>query len=1033
MRILADSILEHVLRLSSNGSDPTGFRTRNRSLSIITNPYEGFEVPPSDESVPFKARPNGRSVRQLKYSPTPSIKRGKAEQLLKEHGSPPGIRVTAGGRIVPDGLTPITSPRFDQRRSYAPRPAAQINIPPVDIHNLPSPGYLQTVQGYLVVADGQIYQVHNGGLIGVGQVGNPTLDLVCPPSNHILAPGTNFDSGVDWLVPGHQMTYAGFPPVPEHAHINEHTMRKLEECHTKFQEELRELDRNEVLQRDSLTAGGKREIVRQRVALVNRIDDTRRSILTARKVLNDRALNLPADQSRVATLHSSDRIASPPGPPQHPMSVPTSFNYGIMPGLELPAPDVAQYPMTAPLFPQTFGYGAGDAMSTLHVGSEFVPYLSRPAFSTRMQMQNRDGNDGLGISNGFGTADGENNGLEMRNVPTAPKSMNFDGSGHQPKRSHAVPIKAPEQNALERKATLNPASPSYQPFPAGNPGGPSDAIDKHPVPDEANFTPSLKQVADVDQLVQSPARQHSNVHQGPTSSRHRVSSSTAGTEDFFPQDAQEHSTTRYSYDAREQAADLHGWMSQENNPNALTTPQRPLNMSNKFIWNDSPEERFFDALPDHDECPRTAFTTKGVGGPFSDDRTIPSPHDGAHGDVSMLLSPSPTKLQRVRLEYRSHSPEATVINAESPMERTPGGQTPVGYLMRRSGNNAPLPVSPVKDLYRLGHDDGLSNKLDGIHCELEYLQGLREGLQERTRQMCGGSPSSGLSLAAVQHRVASALQFRGHDRTSEPAQLPKSRRESMAPSGAPGAPVNTPIGTPTAMTPKTGLSLDDKFSPATALAFSSQPNVKVADIYRGMGTQTSASRLSKPEPGSSPLVKRASGGSFRESAFGSPGESFTARMQRLELQDKQPRPQQRYDDGDLLQAHTSRSKASVVQSLEQARAVFHQHDGLDEDSERNTVQRPNIKPPGSHDRAGRSPLRTVGQPNASRSPSKRLVSAAATVLAYGRKLTSPEPQARSPVSPGSNKNSSPTKTRMGWRRRADEREMPASSMTLSPK
>lgn len=40
-------------------------------------------------------------------SPSPSVKRGKAEKLLKEHGSPPGLRVTAGGRIVPGDLPPL--------------------------------------------------------------------------------------------------------------------------------------------------------------------------------------------------------------------------------------------------------------------------------------------------------------------------------------------------------------------------------------------------------------------------------------------------------------------------------------------------------------------------------------------------------------------------------------------------------------------------------------------------------------------------------------------------------------------------------------------------------------------------------------------------------------------------------------------------------------------------------------------------------------------------------------------------------------
>ncbi|KAH7085864.1 hypothetical protein BKA63DRAFT_401351 [Paraphoma chrysanthemicola] len=36
----------------------------------------------------------------------------KAEKLLKEHGSPPGLRVTAGGRIVPSDLPPLGTSRF---------------------------------------------------------------------------------------------------------------------------------------------------------------------------------------------------------------------------------------------------------------------------------------------------------------------------------------------------------------------------------------------------------------------------------------------------------------------------------------------------------------------------------------------------------------------------------------------------------------------------------------------------------------------------------------------------------------------------------------------------------------------------------------------------------------------------------------------------------------------------------------------------------------------------------------------------------
>ncbi|KAL5116737.1 hypothetical protein ACEQ8H_005349 [Pleosporales sp. CAS-2024a] len=58
------------------------------------------------------AQPAVPAAQQKKPSPTPSIKRGKAEKLLKEHGSPPGIRVTAGGRIVPSDLPSLGTSRY---------------------------------------------------------------------------------------------------------------------------------------------------------------------------------------------------------------------------------------------------------------------------------------------------------------------------------------------------------------------------------------------------------------------------------------------------------------------------------------------------------------------------------------------------------------------------------------------------------------------------------------------------------------------------------------------------------------------------------------------------------------------------------------------------------------------------------------------------------------------------------------------------------------------------------------------------------
>lgn len=89
-----DVIKEHVLRPSASASANLARRASNLSLCPPT------AVGPT-QAAPLK-----------KPSPSPSFKRGKAEKLLKEHGSPPGLRVTAGGRIVPSDLPPLGSSQY---------------------------------------------------------------------------------------------------------------------------------------------------------------------------------------------------------------------------------------------------------------------------------------------------------------------------------------------------------------------------------------------------------------------------------------------------------------------------------------------------------------------------------------------------------------------------------------------------------------------------------------------------------------------------------------------------------------------------------------------------------------------------------------------------------------------------------------------------------------------------------------------------------------------------------------------------------
>lgn len=74
---------------------------RYRSPSHPSYAHEG--VPADSTSYPSRNTQEEPGM-YTAWSPTASMRRGKAELLLKEHGSPPGMRVTAGGRIVSLGL-----------------------------------------------------------------------------------------------------------------------------------------------------------------------------------------------------------------------------------------------------------------------------------------------------------------------------------------------------------------------------------------------------------------------------------------------------------------------------------------------------------------------------------------------------------------------------------------------------------------------------------------------------------------------------------------------------------------------------------------------------------------------------------------------------------------------------------------------------------------------------------------------------------------------------------------------------------------
>lgn len=164
---------EHVLKPSA--SNPGLSSTGENVLRPSTNIVNLTRAP---------VAPRGLFSAIKRPSPTPSVKRNKVERLIKEHGSPPNLRVTAGGRIVPNDFTPLGSPRF----SYAPlhRPTVPSKVFPAN-RNAPFPGFEPTLpNGYVGYNNfGELCQYIDGNIVPVrpGAHANSPPAFFMPPPN----------------------------------------------------------------------------------------------------------------------------------------------------------------------------------------------------------------------------------------------------------------------------------------------------------------------------------------------------------------------------------------------------------------------------------------------------------------------------------------------------------------------------------------------------------------------------------------------------------------------------------------------------------------------------------------------------------------------------------------------------------------------------------------------------------------------------------------------------------------------------------
>jgi hypothetical protein len=344
---------------------------------------------------------------QKRPSPTPSIKRGKAEKLLKEHGSPPGLRVTAGGRIVPSDLPPLGTSRYGDTtyRPQQPLRVAPGNIMPAQHQpNGNNTARLEVVGGQPVIFVGdRMYALPAVNTTNSTMPPNgPTA--MDPSVKQMSDPSTMATHGA---VPGLAF---GPPRSGTHTPFTGLDLTTLKAQQTMKKQELRTVEQTEVLQASHQSEVWRAGMIEKKRCLIVELDALRKQITALE---NDGASAQP----------NANAFPGPIG--TGPTSMPpfaTQFQQPFTPAMYpfATANPYASMPMYQPQ-PQPYG-GLPNFPA-----AEPVPFVPAPA---------------------------------PANPPISP--------GSAARRSRAIEIKPPPPEQPKKTSALNPKSPTYEPATKSN-------------------------------------------------------------------------------------------------------------------------------------------------------------------------------------------------------------------------------------------------------------------------------------------------------------------------------------------------------------------------------------------------------------------------------------------------------------------------------------------------------------------------------------------------------------------------------------
>lgn len=695
--------------------------------------------------------PNNQTLRtgswKIRPSPTPSLKKKKAEAILKEHGSPPGVRVTAGGRIVPSEQSPLCHPRYGY--SAIKTNGGLIKFSPN--HPVGNPQWSSATQNGFVAQDvnGRLCQIVDGTIMPLNEVDGALRLFMAAPNLNIMQrnssvggiPAAPRGMSRDRIVSGPQPLSA--PSVPAQT-------QALEREYTKLDRDLKELDKAEVLYRDTMGKEAQAQLFQNRRNIVTALDKVRRALKSIKQSPPPTAPTQPrAMAHRTAQDNAHTRYSSAGATRAE------SFQ-------SMPPPVLPYYNQHAqPDFPAAFGFGPfvdpaaaySSRSFSMPPPGMFVPPSYDPAMAatvpsfetsaampTSLQQYQEAPSAAPPVTPPHGRADSAFLGEVLAAASFIPQhdgTRSFaDLKISPPRQSHALPIKAPEpKRTAAVKSILNPMSPAYKP-------GSSISMDQSDVTDRVPRSvkdrvptplPSLDpgrvrdDVVDFgyEHAIDSPSKQlQEELRRSQSRDDHRASVSSFATVDFFPRNTREYSTNKHKYpEVLDDSED------KENEPPRLAhssddgNPDTPEKESHNSNWNPTIPARAFD-----------------IASPSSADRKAPGPPPGTPVTHSKKSSdePQPIRFNDVGWERQSHGnvslPDRSAHNISPKAKRQDWL-----FVEETAERIATHPSSPAQTRVsasgrgsRLDSSTGDGEEvIDFTQKSREFLEGYRAGLARK--------------------------------------------------------------------------------------------------------------------------------------------------------------------------------------------------------------------------------------------------------------------------------------------------------------